>query len=93
MHYPIIFGHPRSDSKCPDLLSSQELVVVNTGSAAFDFTCALHTYFGVQDIAGASVAGLEGTTYLDSLEGRAEKVESDDAVRFPAEVGRSLILK
>ena len=41
--------------------------VVNTGEKAFSFTCALHTYFAVSDIADVSVQGLKGCSYEDAL--------------------------
>jgi len=67
---------------------TQELVVTNTGSEAFAFTAALHTYFAVGSIAATSVEGLEGLTYLDNLDGRSPKVDGSSAVRFAEEVDR-----
>jgi len=37
------------------------------GSAAFDFTCLLHTYFRVSDVTKASVSNLCGCTYTDKV--------------------------
>jgi glucose-6-phosphate 1-epimerase len=65
-----------------------EFVVRNSGDGAFDFTTALHTYFAVQDVTTATVEGLAGTRYLDSLDGRAEKADADAAVVFQGEVDR-----
>ena len=65
----------------------QELSVANPGTAPFTFTTALHTYFRVV-AAEATISGLSNTTYLDSLDGRAAKQDSNDAVVFPGEVDR-----
>lgn len=64
------------------------LTVRNTDATPFEFTVALHTYFAVGDIARASVIGLENARYLDSLDGRVEKTDSDKAVVFEREVDR-----
>lgn len=66
------------------------LRVKNTGDKDFTFTCALHTYFTVGDISGASVKGLKGCTYEDGLQppGAPPVTEADDAVRFNGEVDR-----
>lgn len=69
----------------------QTLAVRNTSeSEALRFTTALHTYFRVSDIAAARVEGLQGCTYLDSLDGRKEKKEEggEGGVRFEEEVDR-----
>lgn len=66
---------------------SQQLAVANPGAEAFSFTTALHTYFKV-DALEATVGGLSGCKYLDSLDGRAEKVESLEEVSFAGEVDR-----
>lgn len=60
--------------------------MINKGAAAFDFTCALHTYFAVADVSDASVVGLQGCRYLDSLENRVEKVDDGKDVTFSQEV-------
>ena len=66
----------------------QSLAVKNTGEQSFTFTTALHTYFRVSDIAEARVEGLKCCKYLDSLDGRKEKTEENDAVKFEEEVDR-----
>lgn len=45
----------------------------NSGGKPFHLTQALHSYFNVGDIARVSVAGLEGTEYLDKVEAFARK--------------------
>ena len=66
------------------------LRVKNTGSKEFAFTCALHTYFTVGHISGASVKGLKGCTYEDGLQppGSQAVTEEHEAVRFAGEVDR-----
>src|SRR6202007_1209489 len=41
-----------------------EFTVTNTGASPFRFEEALHTYHAVGDVHTASVAGLDGATYL-----------------------------
>lgn len=64
-----------------------ELSVENTGAEPFDFTCALHTYFRVDDVRRASVAGLQGVRYRDKVTG-GEAVEAAEAVEIAGEVDR-----
>lgn len=71
-------------------MCSSQTQVINRGPAAFDFTCALHTYFAVNDVSDASVVGLQGCRYLDSLDGRLEKVDDGKDVAFSQEVGEYL---
>jgi hypothetical protein len=47
--------------------------VENKGWESFDFTCALHTYFAVDDIDSCSVEGLEGARLLLILRGSAAR--------------------
>lgn len=64
-----------------------ELAVENTGEAAFEFTCALHTYLKVSDIAYTTIEGLGGVRYLDSLSGQ-ERTQTHDQLRVPPEIDR-----
>ncbi len=59
--------------------------VINTGEQPFDFQIALHTYFQVADITKTAVAGLQRTTYIDTLQENARIVESRPEIRFAAE--------
>lgn len=72
------------------------LAVLNTGDAPFSFTAALHTYFGVADIAKTRVLGLKGVPYHDgnvpdesALAGR-KRFDGDDAdtINFDGEFDR-----
>jgi glucose-6-phosphate 1-epimerase len=73
-------------------ISGQDLAmtlrVVNTSTAAFSFTAALHTYLRVEDVRLAAVAGLKGLHYADSAHGEAESLEENDRVTFSGEVDR-----
>lgn len=71
----------------PGGLFKQELRVANPGTNPFTFTTALHTYFRVAS-AEATISGLSGKLYLDSLDGRQEKQDTDATVVFPGEVDR-----
>jgi glucose-6-phosphate 1-epimerase len=64
-----------------------ELITRNLGDQAFSITQALHTYFKVGDISQVQVLGLEGDTYLDKVDGGAEKKQSA-AVTVAGEVDR-----
>ena len=69
----------------------QELQVQNpSNNDSLPFTAALHTYFRLQNgIEAATVHGMNGCRYLDSLQGRKEFVEeSPDGVKFSGEVDR-----
>jgi glucose-6-phosphate 1-epimerase len=48
----------------------QVLTVRNPGADAFSFTCALHSYFAVENVTRASVIGLYGLPYIDKTAGR-----------------------
>lgn len=70
---------------------TMEMAVENTGDRAFDFTCALHTYFRVDDVRRASVHGLAGTRFRDKVAGGAESVQAEDALEIEGEVDRVYI--
>ena len=77
---------------------SMRLRATNRGASPFSFTAALHTYFAVQDVNGlvngsgqrswATVRGLAGSDYLDSLQGRKRCTETHPQVGFAAETDR-----
>lgn len=54
------------------------LTTTNTGGTPFAITDALHTYFRTGNIAQASVAGLEGATYLDKVGPEATKEQAGE---------------
>lgn len=63
------------------------LTTHNTGIDDVTITAALHTYFAVSDIAQVTVAGLDGASYIDTLDGWSRKQQRGD-LRFGAEVDR-----
>lgn len=78
-----------------DYTLKQTLRVKNTSSDSNEsgntmaFTSALHTYFSLKEgIEAASIEGLEGTKYLDSLQGRREIIEENKVICFQGEVDR-----
>ena len=64
------------------------LRVANTGDGAMAFTCALHSYFRVDDVRRAAVEGLRGASYLDKLRAGGAFTEEREAVEFAGEVDR-----
>jgi glucose-6-phosphate 1-epimerase len=73
-------------------LGGQELAmrlrVVNTGTQAFSFTAALHTYLRVEDVRRVAVEGLKGLRYADSAHAEQESLEQNERVTFPGELDR-----
>lgn len=69
---------------------SMELEVRNTGTDPFRFAEALHAYFQVQSIEQVSVSGLNGTEYIDKVDGAKQKRQADDAT-FPSQVDRNYL--
>lgn len=64
-----------------------ELVVKNTGSQPFEFTCALHTYLDAQ-IAETALYGLQGYRYRDSVDNRRIKLAEEAVLHVTEEVDR-----
>jgi glucose-6-phosphate 1-epimerase len=65
-----------------------KLTVTNYSTHAFDFESCLHTYFNVGDIQKVEVVGLNGKEYLDSLDSRKRRQETEASIRFAGEVDR-----
>ncbi|TPX31436.1 hypothetical protein SmJEL517_g05239 [Synchytrium microbalum] len=65
-----------------------KLVIRNTGSAPFDFTTLLHTYFKVKDISTVGVTGLQQLHYVDKVLSSARAVETRSHVAVSGEVDR-----
>jgi glucose-6-phosphate 1-epimerase len=59
---------------------SMSLTVVNTGGTAMRFEEALHTYHRVGDAERVRVIGLDGTAYLDNMDGNREKRQAGEVV-------------
>ncbi|MGD1908720.1 MAG: D-hexose-6-phosphate mutarotase [Leptolyngbyaceae cyanobacterium] len=63
------------------------LVSRNRSDIPFEITQALHTYFTIGDIAQVAVLGLDGTRYIDKVDGGAVKPQVG-AVAIASEVDR-----
>jgi len=63
------------------------LTTKNTGTKAFTFTQALHTYFNISDIKQVEVSGLTSKYYLDKLDRFNLKMQEGN-IRFDKEVDR-----
>jgi glucose-6-phosphate 1-epimerase len=64
------------------------LGVENTGASPFAFTCALHTYLRVSDIADVEVLGLQGARYRESSAPKLLRVDNDGALRVRGPLDR-----
>ena len=62
--------------------------VTNAGANPAEFTCGLHTYLRVDDIANTTLLGLAQTPYLDALDEMALKPEAGVNLRAPINVDR-----
>jgi glucose-6-phosphate 1-epimerase len=51
------------------------LKVENTSAGAFDYSCALHSYFSVSSVENISIEGLDGASYHNQLEPGDSKQE------------------
>jgi glucose-6-phosphate 1-epimerase len=52
-----------------------ELITQNTGDQAFSISQALHTYFNIGNISQVQVLGLNGSDYIDKVEGGQQKTQ------------------
>jgi D-hexose-6-phosphate mutarotase len=69
-----------------------ELIITNCSrDKQFSFENCLHTYFHVGDISQVSIHGLKGATYLDKVDGYAQKTEQPDAITISSEVDRTYL--
>ena len=67
---------------------STALTVTNPGDAPITFEEALHTYLAVGDVRQVSVAGLEGVTYADKVDGAQRKTQAEPFVTIGGETDR-----
>ncbi|WP_372773692.1 D-hexose-6-phosphate mutarotase [Mangrovibacterium sp.] len=49
------------------------LEVKNSSTESFSYTCALHSYFAVSDLAHIQIEGLQGLTYFNQLTGNNDQ--------------------
>ncbi len=66
---------------------SLDMMATNESKSRAEFAFAFHTYFDVADISKTTVEGLENATYLDRLDGDAEKSHAG-ALVFKGETQR-----
>ena len=64
-----------------------ELTTRNIDDKPFEITEALHTYFNVADVTKISIAGLENSKYIDTIDGNSAKIQNG-AVTVSSEVDR-----
>lgn len=64
-----------------------ELTTTNTDGAPFVLSEALHAYLQVGDISAVQVLGLEGTEYIDKVDGEQRKRQEGPLI-FAAEIDR-----
>jgi glucose-6-phosphate 1-epimerase len=57
-----------------------EMIVTNIGDTPLHFEEALHAYYSVGDVTKASLAGLDGTQYLDKTDSFREKPQQGEVV-------------
>ena len=84
-HHFDLFVHVRIG----DAWLEENLNVVNHSVEPIKFTVALHTYFRIYGrLQSASIKGLSGITYLDSLQKRLSCMEKEEEVRVEGEIDR-----
>ncbi len=64
------------------------LSATNTGSSAFSFTAALHTYFRVNAIEDVTITGLRNLRYLDKVVDNAVHTDTDERLRIDRPLDR-----
>jgi len=62
-----------------------EMIVANTSGKSVAFEQALHTYLTVGDVKRVRVTGLEGTTYIDKVDGFTRKTQPTAPITFAGE--------
>jgi glucose-6-phosphate 1-epimerase len=63
------------------------LKVTNTSDVQFEYTCALHSYFGLSAIENLSIVGLEGITYYNQQTGEKE-IQEESVLQIQEPVTR-----
>ncbi|KAK2606384.1 hypothetical protein QQS21_003203 [Conoideocrella luteorostrata] len=64
------------------------LVITNDGDESFDCQMLLHTYFNVKNISTIQITGLEGSEYVDKVDGARTKTETSSPITFSSEADR-----
>jgi glucose-6-phosphate 1-epimerase len=63
----------------------------NTGEEQFTYTDALHSYFGVSDIANVKIKGLSGSRYYDGMKATVPVTQKEDSLEIQKEENRRYI--
>jgi glucose-6-phosphate 1-epimerase len=64
------------------------LTIRNADADPIRYEEALHTYYGVHNVREIGVSGLDGTEYLDKVDGFARKRQGAEPIRFTGETDR-----
>jgi glucose-6-phosphate 1-epimerase len=72
---------------------STSITIENTGTEAFPFHCALHTYLRVGDLRKVEIDGLEGATYQDRTAKGVQRRERRRPVRVEGETDRIYVAR
>jgi glucose-6-phosphate 1-epimerase len=64
------------------------LEVKNVDDSAFDYEAALHTYLTVSDVEKVKITGLEGTQFIDKVDGGKQKHQGREALQLSGETDR-----
>ena len=64
------------------------LEVKNVDDTAFEYEGALHTYLTVSEVEKIKVLGLEGTTFIDKVDGGTQKPQGSEALMLTGETDR-----
>lgn len=74
---------------CYSIGSELEMTLTTTNQSSHDvaFSCALHSYFAISDIADVAVTGLDGCQYIDMIDEMSVKTQDGD-IRVDQEVDR-----
>lgn len=59
---------------------SVSLKITNTSAKAFEYTCALHSYFSLSSIENITIDGLHNTKYYDQLSGKDGIQETEQLI-------------
>lgn len=66
------------------------LKVTNTGSTAFEYSDALHTYFNISNISSITIEGLQNESYYEGF-GTELKKQTDEQLIFTGETNRRYV--
>ena len=62
--------------------------VVNNGDTELSFSCALHTYFQIDDIQNTRLHGLAGLEYRDTVSGQEHCHQTEELLSIQGEIDR-----